>query len=105
LFFGAVTLGLTESNFFAETLLVEFVGAKADLIAEMTFSLVWKIQVVSVALLKVRIVRLVFQKRFLVLLVRFLRRCLFQVVSLSSRFETTPDLSASKHIKFVVCKV
>ncbi|MBE5137117.1 hypothetical protein HJ040_23930 [Vibrio parahaemolyticus] len=59
---------------------------------------------VSVALLKVRIVRLVFQKRFLVLLVRFLRRCLFRVVSLSSRFETTPDLSASKHIRFIVCK-
>ncbi|TOE35821.1 hypothetical protein CGJ43_25095, partial [Vibrio parahaemolyticus] len=67
MFFGSATFGLTESNFFAETLLVEFVGAKADLIAEMTFSLVWKIQVVSVALLKVRIVRLVFQKRFLVL--------------------------------------
>jgi len=61
--------------------------------------------VVSVALLKVRIVRLVFQKRLLVLLVRFLRRCLFHVVSLSCRFETTPDLSASKHIKFIVCKV
>ncbi len=60
---------------------------------------------VSVALLKVRIVRLVFQKRFLVLLVRFLRRCSFHVVSLSSRFEATPDLSASKHIKFIVCKV
>ncbi len=41
LFFGAVTLGLTESYFFAETLLVEFVGTKADLLAEMTFSLVW----------------------------------------------------------------
>ncbi len=27
------------------------------------------------------------------------------MVSLSSRFETTPDLSASKHIKFVVRKV
>ncbi|WP_257983087.1 hypothetical protein [Vibrio parahaemolyticus] len=27
-------------NFFAETLLVEFVGTKADLLAEMTFSLV-----------------------------------------------------------------
>ncbi len=35
----------------------------------------------------------------------FLRRCLFQVVSLSSRFETTPDLNASKHINFVVFKV
>ncbi|EGQ7830780.1 hypothetical protein DLH98_24910 [Vibrio parahaemolyticus] len=67
MFFGAVILGLTESNFFAETLLVEFVGTKADLIAEMTFSLVWKIHVVSVTLLKVLIVRLVFQKRFLVL--------------------------------------
>ncbi len=60
---------------------------------------------VSVTLLTVRTVRLVFQKPFLVLSVRFLRRCLFQVVSLSSRFETTPDLNASKHIKFVVCKV
>ncbi|MBE4485272.1 hypothetical protein HJ010_24140 [Vibrio parahaemolyticus] len=71
----------------------------------MTFSLVWKIQVVSVTLLKVLIVRLVFQKRFLVLSVRFLRRCLFHVVSLSSRFETTPGLSASKHLKLIVCKV
>ncbi|EHH1283548.1 hypothetical protein J7G19_004544 [Vibrio parahaemolyticus] len=66
-------------NFFAETLLVEFVGTKADVLAGRAFSLV--------------------------LLVRFLRRCLFQVVSLSSRFDTTPDLSASKHIKFIVCKV
>ncbi|MGY6496534.1 hypothetical protein ACXIUE_23790 [Vibrio parahaemolyticus] len=88
-------MGGSESNFFAENLLVEFVGTKAGLLAEVTFSLVWKVHVVSVALLKVRIVRLVFQKRFLVLLVRFLRRCLFHVVSLSSRFETTPDLSAS----------
>ncbi|MBE4417662.1 hypothetical protein HJ023_23705 [Vibrio parahaemolyticus] len=66
-FFGAVTLGFSESNFFAETPLVEFVGTKADLLAEMAFSLVWKVHVVSVTLLKVRIVRLVFQKRFLVL--------------------------------------
>ncbi|WP_329957408.1 hypothetical protein [Vibrio diabolicus] len=70
-FFGAATFGLTELNFFAETLLVEFVGKKADLLAEMTLSLVWKIH----------------------------------VVSLSSRFEITPDLNASKHIKFIVCKV
>ncbi|EGQ8066531.1 hypothetical protein C4G81_RS21980 [Vibrio parahaemolyticus] len=41
LFFGAVTLGLAESKFFAETLLVEFVSTKADLLAEMAFSLVW----------------------------------------------------------------
>ncbi|WP_309474546.1 hypothetical protein, partial [Vibrio diabolicus] len=61
------------------TPLGEFVGSKADLFAEKTFSLV--------------------------LSVRFLRRCLFQVVSLTSRFETTPDLNESKHIKFVVCKV
>ncbi|EHK0034122.1 hypothetical protein ACXIU3_23375 [Vibrio parahaemolyticus] len=39
--FGAATFGLPESNFFAETLLVEFVGTKADLLAEMAFSLVW----------------------------------------------------------------
>ncbi|WP_226422276.1 hypothetical protein [Vibrio sp. E14] len=52
---------------FAETLLVEFVGTKAALLAEMTLSLVWKVHVVSVTLLKVRIVRLVFQKHFLVL--------------------------------------
>ncbi|HAS7014007.1 hypothetical protein HJ029_22680 [Vibrio parahaemolyticus] len=65
--FGAATYGLTKLYFFAENLLVEFVGTKADLLAEMTFSLVWKIHVVSVTLLKVRIVRLVFQKGFLVL--------------------------------------
>ncbi|WP_049884307.1 hypothetical protein, partial [Vibrio parahaemolyticus] len=64
-----------------------------------------KFHVVSVTLLKVRTVRLAFQKRFLVLSVRFLRRCLFQVVSLSSRFETAPDINASEHIKFVVRKV
>ncbi|MGR5326000.1 hypothetical protein ACP3VW_19650 [Vibrio sp. DNB22_17_1] len=66
-FFGAASYGLTKLYFFAENLLVEFVGTKAELLAEMTFSLVWKIHVVSVTLLKVRIVRLVFQKRFLVL--------------------------------------
>ncbi|MBE5186792.1 hypothetical protein HJ052_24405 [Vibrio parahaemolyticus] len=64
MFFGAATFWLTELNFFAETLLVEFVGTKADLLAEMSFHLVWKVHVVSVTLLKVRIVRLVFQKRF-----------------------------------------
>ena len=41
LFFGAVTFGFSESNFFAETLLVEFVGTKADLLDEMAFFLVW----------------------------------------------------------------
>ncbi|CAI2302782.1 Whole genome shotgun sequence [Vibrio parahaemolyticus] len=41
MFFGAATFGLIESYFFAETLLVKFVGTKADLLAEMTFSLVW----------------------------------------------------------------
>ncbi|ENJ2789002.1 hypothetical protein AB0656_003477 [Vibrio parahaemolyticus] len=40
---------------FAETLLVEFVGTKAALLAEMTFSLEWKVHVVSVTLLKVRV--------------------------------------------------
>ena len=61
------TFGLIELNSFVETLLVKFAGTKADLLAERTFSLVWKVHVVSVALLKVSIVRLVFQKRFLVL--------------------------------------
>ncbi|TBT45525.1 hypothetical protein D5E75_25150 [Vibrio parahaemolyticus] len=64
MFFDVASFGLTALNFFAETLLVEFVGTKADLLAEMVFSLVWKVHVVSVALLKVRTVRLVFQKRF-----------------------------------------
>ena len=64
MFFGAATFGLTALNFFAETLPVEFVGTKADLLAEMALSLVWKVHVVSVTLLKVRIVRLAFQKRF-----------------------------------------
>ncbi|EGQ8541117.1 hypothetical protein OMR72_004761 [Vibrio parahaemolyticus] len=43
MFFGAVTFRLTELNFFAETLLVEFVGIKADLLAEVTLSLVWQV--------------------------------------------------------------
>ncbi|PMO49137.1 hypothetical protein BCT11_04390 [Vibrio sp. 10N.222.52.B12] len=89
----------------AENLLCEFVFSKAELLAEMTFSLVCKVHVVSVTLLNLRIARLSVQKRFLVLLVRFLRRCMFYVVSLSSRFETAPDVNASKHIKFDVCKV
>ncbi|HCM1327631.1 hypothetical protein HJ010_23475 [Vibrio parahaemolyticus] len=41
LFFGAATFWLTELNFFAEILLVDFVGTKADLLAARTFSLVW----------------------------------------------------------------
>ncbi|HFI9757919.1 TPA: hypothetical protein ACVU5S_004597 [Vibrio parahaemolyticus] len=41
LFFGAMTFWVTESNFFAETLLVEFVGTKVDLLAASTLSLVW----------------------------------------------------------------
>ncbi|EGQ9055198.1 hypothetical protein GEN90_24480 [Vibrio parahaemolyticus] len=67
MFFGAVTFWVTESNFFAETLLCEFVGTKADLLAARRFLWCGKFHVVSVALLKVRIVRLVFQKRFFVL--------------------------------------
>ncbi|TON57242.1 hypothetical protein CGH54_24670 [Vibrio parahaemolyticus] len=67
MFFGAATFGLAELSFLTETLLVEFVGTKADFLAEMAFSLIWKVHVVSVTLLKVRIVRLVFQKHFLVL--------------------------------------
>ncbi|OHY90565.1 hypothetical protein BI375_23055 [Vibrio rotiferianus] len=67
MFFGAATYGLTKLYFFAENLLVEFVCTKADLLAEMTFSLVWKIHVVSVTLLNLRIVRLSAQKHFLVL--------------------------------------
>ncbi|EKB1982671.1 hypothetical protein ONF77_004634 [Vibrio parahaemolyticus] len=60
MFFGSATLALTELNFFAETLLVEFVGTKSALFAEMAFSMVWKVHVLSVTLLKVRIVRLDF---------------------------------------------
>ncbi|EOV9522279.1 hypothetical protein ACN5SO_002047 [Vibrio parahaemolyticus] len=41
LFFGAATFGLSELTFFAETLLVEFVGTNADLLAETALSLVW----------------------------------------------------------------
>ncbi|MDF4602974.1 hypothetical protein ACEV8K_22650 [Vibrio parahaemolyticus] len=41
MFFGVAAFGFTELNFFAETLLVEFVGAKAELLAETAFSLVW----------------------------------------------------------------
>ncbi|EGR2913985.1 hypothetical protein DLH88_24225 [Vibrio parahaemolyticus] len=59
---------------------------------------------VSVSLWKVLIVKLSFQKHFLVLSVRFLRRGLFQVVSVASCCKSKPDLSASKHIKIMVSK-
>ncbi|EGR3415593.1 hypothetical protein DMJ31_19070 [Vibrio parahaemolyticus] len=59
---------------------------------------------VSVSLWKVLIVKLSFQKYFLVLQVRFLRRGLFQVVSVTSRGKSKPDLNASKHIKIMVSK-
>ncbi|SUP24033.1 Uncharacterised protein [Vibrio parahaemolyticus] len=39
-FFGAASLRFNESNVFAETLLGEFAVSKANLLAEMTFSLV-----------------------------------------------------------------
>ncbi len=48
---------------------------------------------------------IVFPKALLVLLVRFLRRWMFQVVSVTSRFEITPDLTASKYVVFFVRKV
>ncbi|EGR2558642.1 hypothetical protein DX887_22890 [Vibrio alginolyticus] len=56
------------------------------------------------SLLKVLIGKLSFQKCFLVLQARFLRRGLFQVVSVTSRSKSKPDLSASKHIKIMVSK-
>ncbi|EGR0084806.1 TPA: hypothetical protein I7117_23460 [Vibrio vulnificus] len=43
MFFDAATFGVKELNFFAATLLVEFVGIKTDLLAEMTLSLVWQV--------------------------------------------------------------
>ncbi|MBD2853563.1 hypothetical protein HPY18_03880 [Vibrio parahaemolyticus] len=105
LFFGAVSYGLTKLYFFAEILPVEIAGTSADLLDELTFFLVWKVHVASVTFLKVLIVRLVFQNGLLELLVRFLWCCLFHVVSLSNCFETTPGLSASKHLKLIVYKV
>ena len=92
--------------FLAANLLGEFVGSNANLLAEKTFSLVWEVPRGFSDFVESPHCEISFsKKRFWVLLVRFLRRCLFQVVSLSSRFETTPDLNASKHIKFVVRKV
>ena len=38
-----MTFGLIESYFFAETLLCEFIGTKADLLADVTLSLVWHV--------------------------------------------------------------
>ncbi|MBE4214533.1 hypothetical protein HJ086_22270 [Vibrio parahaemolyticus] len=55
-------------------------------------------------MLKVRTVRLSFQKALLVLLVRFLRCYRFQVVSVTSRFETTSDLTALKYVVFLLAK-
>ena len=100
LFFVFEAVCTIKTTLFVENSLFEFVVSKAELLAEMTFSLVWWVHVVSVTLLNHRIVRFSAQKRFLVLLVRFLRRCMFYVVSLISRFETAPDFNASKHISF-----
>ncbi|HGS4888081.1 TPA: hypothetical protein ACOL2H_004707 [Vibrio parahaemolyticus] len=41
LFFVVATFGLIELNSLVETLLVKFAGTKADLLAEITFSLKW----------------------------------------------------------------
>ena len=81
-----------------------FAFLKAALLVERAFSLVWCVHVVSVTLLKELIVKLSPQKRMLVLSVRFLRRGLFQVVSVTSRYKSKPDLNASKHIKIMVSK-
>ncbi len=105
LFFGADRAGQSRVCFWLQLRSVSLLAQKLIYLLKGRFLWCGKFHVVLVTLLKVRTVRLVFQKRFLVLSVRFLRRCLSQVVSLSSRFETTPDLSASKHIKFVVRKV
>ncbi|HHF3044262.1 TPA: hypothetical protein ACPJ0Y_004404 [Vibrio diabolicus] len=93
-FFDADSAGQHEAIVFAEIQLCGFIFLKADLLAERLFSLVWLVHVVSVSLWKVLIVKLSFQKRFFVLPVRFLRRCLFQVVSVASRCKSKPDLSA-----------
>ncbi len=105
LFFGADRAGQSRICFWLQLCSVSLLVQK--LIYSLKGRFLWccKFHVVSVISLKVRTVRLAFQKRLLVLSVRFLRRCLFQVVSLNSCFETTPDLIASKHIKFVVRKV
>ncbi len=55
-------------------------------------------------LLKVSFVALFLQKIFLMLSVRFLRRCVFQVVSVTNAFETAPDLSFPKYVKQVLAK-
>ncbi|MQP57361.1 hypothetical protein FZF11_17945 [Vibrio parahaemolyticus] len=55
-------------------------------------------------MLNVSTVRLPFLKVFLVLSACFLRRCMFQVVSVTSCFETTPDLPASKYVGFLFAK-
>ncbi len=59
---------------------------------------------VSATLLNVSTVRLPYQKVFLVLPACFLRRWMFQVVSVASRFETTLDVTASKYVVFLFAK-
>jgi len=58
-----------------------------------------------VYLWKVSSVTLSFKMSFLVLLIRFLRCCKFQVVSGDRRVETAPDLSLSEHVKPVLAKL
>ena len=90
--------------FFADIQLCELAFLKADLLAERALSLEWRVHVVSVSLWKVLIVKLSFLKRFLVLPVRFLRRGLFQVVSVASCCKSKPDCNASRYIKVMVSK-
>ncbi len=103
-FFGADCWGSAQAALFAEIQLCDFAFLKVDLLAERALSLVWRVHVVSVSLWKDLIVKLSFQKRFLVLQVRFLRCGLFHVVSVGSRCKSKPDLNASKHIKIMVSK-
>ncbi len=67
LFFGAAIFGLTEFNFLLKLCSLSLLVQKPIYSLKRRFLWCGKFHVVSVTLLKVRIVRLAFQKRFLVL--------------------------------------
>ncbi|EGQ9167655.1 hypothetical protein F9R50_24380 [Vibrio parahaemolyticus] len=77
LFFGADRAGESKICFWLQLRSVSLLVQKPIYSLKGRFLWCGKFYVVSVTLLKVRTVRLAFQKRFLVLSVRFLRRCFF----------------------------
>ncbi|HCD1288966.1 TPA: hypothetical protein I7691_RS22230 [Vibrio parahaemolyticus] len=71
----------------------------------MTLSLVWQVPRGFSDFVESPHCEISFPKALFGVVSSFSATLFVPVVSFSSRFETTPDLNASKHIKLIVCKV